>query len=31
MRDLDNYDGFVMGREAYERLRTQWAPVTGNP
>ena len=31
MRDLDNYDAFVMGREAYDRLRTQWAPVTGNP
>ena len=31
MRDLDNYDAFVMGREAYERLRALWAPVTGNP
>ena len=31
MRDLDSYDAFVMGREAYDRLRTQWAPVTGNP
>jgi dihydrofolate reductase len=31
MRALDNYDAFVMGREAYDRLRTQWAPVTGNP
>ena len=31
MQDLDNYDAFVMGREAYDRLRTLWAPVTGNP
>ena len=31
MRDLDNYDAFVMGREGYERLRELWAPVTGNP
>jgi dihydrofolate reductase len=31
MRDLDNYDAFVMGREGYERLRALWAPVTGNP
>jgi dihydrofolate reductase len=31
MRDLDNYDAFVMGREGYERLRAVWAPVTGNP
>ena len=31
MRDLDNYDAFVMGRVTYERLRAQWAPVTGNP
>ena len=31
MRDLDNYDAFIMGRVAYERLRAQWAPVTGNP
>ena len=31
MRDLDNYDAFVMGREAYERLQTLWAPATGNP
>jgi dihydrofolate reductase len=31
MRDLDSYDAFIMGRVAYERLRAQWAPVTGNP
>ena len=31
MRDLDNYDAFVLGREGYERLRALWAPVTGNP
>ena len=31
MRDLDNFDAFVMGREGYERLRAIWAPVTGNP
>jgi dihydrofolate reductase len=31
MRDLDDYDAFVMGREGYERLRALWAPVTGNP
>ena len=31
MRELDNYEAFVMGRESYERLRTLWAPVTGNP
>jgi hypothetical protein len=31
IRDLDNYDAFVMGREGYERLRALWAPVTGNP
>jgi len=31
MRELDNYDAFVMGREGYERLQALWAPVTGNP
>jgi dihydrofolate reductase len=31
MRDLDNYDAFIMGRVGYERLRAQWAPVAGNP
>jgi dihydrofolate reductase len=31
MRDLENYDAFIMGREGYERLRALWAPVTGNP
>jgi dihydrofolate reductase len=30
MRDLDNYDAFVMGRETYERFRTLWGPG-GNP
>lgn len=31
MEELDKYDAFVMGRESYERLRTLWAPITGNP
>jgi len=31
MRELENYDAFVMGREGYERLRALWAPITGNP
>ena len=31
MRDLDDYDAFIMGCVAYERLRAQWASVTGNP
>jgi dihydrofolate reductase len=31
MRELDNYDAFVMGRVTYERLRALWAPVVGNP
>ena len=31
MRELDNYDAFVMGRVTYERLRALWAPITGNP
>jgi dihydrofolate reductase len=29
--DLDNYDAFVMGRVTYERLRANWARVSGNP
>jgi dihydrofolate reductase len=31
MRELENYDAFVMGREGYERLRALWAPITDNP
>jgi dihydrofolate reductase len=31
MRDLDNYDAFVMGRVTYERFRANWSPVSGNP
>jgi dihydrofolate reductase len=31
MRDLNNYDAFVMGRVTYERLRANWAPVSSNP
>jgi dihydrofolate reductase len=31
MEDLGNYDAFVMGRVTYERLRANWAPVSGNP
>jgi dihydrofolate reductase len=31
MAELDNYDAFVMGRVTYERLRANWAPVSGNP
>ena len=31
MHELENYDAFVMGRVAYERLRAIWEPVTGNP
>jgi dihydrofolate reductase len=30
MEDLGNYDAFVMGRVTYERLRANWAPITGN-
>jgi dihydrofolate reductase len=30
LRDLDNYDAFVMGRETYERFRQLWGPG-GNP
>ena len=29
--DLGNYDAFVMGRVTYERLRANWASVSGNP
>jgi dihydrofolate reductase len=31
LRDLDNYDAFVMGRVTYERFRANWADVSGNP
>lgn len=31
MNELENYDAFVMGRVTYERLRSIWEPVTGNP
>jgi dihydrofolate reductase len=30
MRELDNYDAFVMGRVTYERFRDNWG-VGGNP
>ncbi|RKS73756.1 dihydrofolate reductase [Motilibacter peucedani] len=28
---LRTYDGFVMGRESYERFSTMWGPVVGDP
>ena len=31
MKQLDQYDAFVMGRVTYERLSANWARVTGNP
>jgi dihydrofolate reductase len=31
LQELDGYDAFVMGRVTYERLRANWAPVSGNP
>jgi dihydrofolate reductase len=31
LEDLDNYEAFVMGRVTYERLRANWAGVSGNP
>jgi dihydrofolate reductase len=31
MEDLYNYDAFVMGRVTYERLKANWAPISGNP
>jgi dihydrofolate reductase len=30
MRELDNYDAFVMGRVTYERFRENWG-AGGNP
>ena len=30
LRELDNYDAFVMGRETYDRFRVLWGPG-GNP
>src|SRR5919108_4558994 len=30
LKDLGNYDAFVMGRVTYERFRANWAPVSGN-
>jgi dihydrofolate reductase len=31
MQELDNYDGFVMGRVTYERFRDNWSASGGNP
>jgi dihydrofolate reductase len=31
MKQLDDYDAFVMGRVTYERLSANWAHVAGNP
>jgi dihydrofolate reductase len=31
MRQLDDFDAFVMGRVTYEKLSANWAGVTGNP
>ena len=31
LEELGTYDAFVMGRVTYERLRANWAPVSGNP
>jgi dihydrofolate reductase len=31
MRELDDYDAFIMGRVTYEFFRENWASVTGNP
>jgi dihydrofolate reductase len=31
MQELDNYDGFVMGRVTYERFRDNWSESGGNP
>jgi dihydrofolate reductase len=31
MRQLDDYDAFVMGRVTYERLSANWASIPGSP
>jgi dihydrofolate reductase len=31
MRELDDYDAFVMGRVTYERFRENWSSSGGNP
>jgi dihydrofolate reductase len=31
MRELDDYDAFVMGRVTYERFRENWSSSAGNP
>jgi hypothetical protein len=31
MRELDNYDAFVLGRVTYERFRENWSSSGGNP
>jgi dihydrofolate reductase len=31
LRELDNYDAFVMGRVTYERFRENWSASGGNP
>jgi dihydrofolate reductase len=31
MKQLDDYDAFVMGRVTFERLSANWANVAGNP
>lgn len=31
MKQLDDYDAFVMGRVTYEKLSANWAHVVGNP
>jgi dihydrofolate reductase len=31
MKQLDDYDAFVMGRVTFERLSANWANIAGNP
>jgi dihydrofolate reductase len=31
MKNLDDYDAFLMGRVTFERLSANWAKVVGNP
>jgi dihydrofolate reductase len=31
MRELDNYDAFIMGRVTYERFRENWSSSGGDP